>query len=168
MLSFTRGLSHWRTYRSAVPTGLAMSKLAPLKKLSGVTVGEFFAQVPDDDSCLTRIMEVNYGLRHVCQACRVEGTFHRLSERRAFSCASCGGHVYPCAGTIFRGSRTPLRVWFYAIYLFVATQHGISAKELERILGVTYKAGWRMRQQICKLLVKTDAFEMLEDHAEAD
>jgi hypothetical protein len=52
--------------------------------------------------------------------------------------------VYPCAGTIFQDSRTPLRLWFYAIYLFVATRHGVSGKELERSLGVTYKTAWRM------------------------
>ena len=62
----------------------------------------------------------------------VEGTFHKLTERRAFSCAHCGHHVYPTAGTVFQDTRTPLQVWFYAIYLFVTTRHGVSGKELQR------------------------------------
>jgi transposase len=139
-----------------------------LKKLGRLTVGEFFARFPDDDACLSHIMEVRYGLRHVCQACGVEGTFHKLVGRRAFSCSSCGDHVYPGAGTIFQDSRTPLRVWFYAIYLFVTTRHGVSGKELERTLGVTYKTAWRMGQQIRTLMAKADGFEVLKGHVELD
>lgn len=145
-----------------------MSKETELKKLGRLTVGEFFARFPDDDACLNHIMEVRFGMRHVCRACGVEGTFHRLTERRAFSCASCGDHVYPTAGTVFQDTRTPLRVWFYAIYLFVTTRHGVSGKELERTLGVTYKTAWRMGQQIRKLMAKADGFEKLKGHVEAD
>jgi transposase len=145
-----------------------MSKNAQLKKMGRLTVGEFFARFPDDDACLSHIMEVRYGLRHVCQACGVEGTFHKLTGRRAFSCSSCGDHVYPGAGTIFQDSRTPLRVWFYAIYLFVTTRHGVSGKELERTLGVTYKTAWRMGQQIRLLMTKADGFEKLKGHIEVD
>jgi transposase-like protein len=139
-----------------------------LDNLGRLTVGEFFARFPDDDACLTHIMEVRYGQRHVCQACGVEGTFHKLADRRAFSCASCGDHVYPGAGTIFQDSRTPLRVWFYAIYLFVTTRHGVSGKELQRSLGVTYKTAWRMGQQIRTLMAKADGFEVLKGHIEID
>ena len=145
-----------------------MSRTTREKKLGKLTVGEFFARFADDDACLSHIMEVRYGHRHICGACGVEGTFHKLSGRRAFSCASCGDHVYPCAGTIFQDSRTPLRIWFYAIFLFVTTRHGVSGKELERTLGVTYKCAWRMGQQIRMLMAKADGFEMLRGHVEAD
>jgi transposase len=139
-----------------------------IKKLGRFTVREFFGRFPDDDACLTHIMEVRYGLRHECRNCGVYSTFHKLAKRPAFSCAACGAHVYPCAGTIFQDSRTPLTVWFYAIYMFVTTRHGVSGKELERTLGVTYKTAWRMGQQIRKLMAKADGFEMMQGHVEAD
>jgi transposase len=145
-----------------------MSKDTQLQKLGKLTVGEFFARFPDDEACLSHIMEVRYGQRHICKACGVYGTFHRLADRRAFSCAHCGHHVYPTAGTVFQDTRTPLRVWFYAIYLFVTTRHGVSGKELQRTLGVTYKTAWRMGQQIRKLMGKADGFEKLKGHVEAD
>ena len=142
------------------------------KKVSNVqpfSVREFFTRFPDDDSCLKHIMEVRYGLRHDCQACgTVNATFHKLAERRAYSCAHCGHHVYPCAGTVFQDSRTPLQVWFYAIYLFVTTRHGVSGKELQRTLGVTYKTAWRMGQQIRDLMSKADGFQILQGHVELD
>jgi transposase len=142
--------------------------MARIDKLGRLTVKEFFGRFPNDDACLSHIMEVRFGLRHECRKCGAYGTFHKLSDRRAFSCSSCGDHVYPCAGTIFQDSRTPLTVWFYAIYLFVTTRHGVSGKELERTLGVTYKTAWRMGQQIRLLMTKADGFEMLKGHVEID
>jgi transposase len=137
-------------------------------KLGKLTVKEFFARFPDDESCLNHIMEVRFGMRHECGACKTYSTFHKLEKRRAFSCAHCGHHVYPTAETVFQDTRTPLQVWFYAIYLFVATRHGVSGKELERTLGVTYKTAWRMGMQIRKLMAKADGFEMLKGHVELD
>ncbi|MCI0467278.1 MAG: IS1595 family transposase, partial [Beijerinckiaceae bacterium] len=132
------------------------------------SVREFFAEFQNDDACLARVMEVRYGLRHVCGKCGIEATFHKLTGRRAYSCAACGYHVYPCAGTIFQDSRTPLQTWFYAIYLFIATRHGVSGKELQRTLGVTYKTAWRIGQQIRDLMGKADAFDILRGHVELD
>jgi transposase len=58
--------------------------------------------------------------------------------------------------------------WFYAIYLFVTTRNGVSAKELQRTLGVTYKTAWRMGQQIRKLMDAADAGGVLRGHVELD
>jgi len=91
-----------------------------------------------------------------------------MSDRRAFACAHCGDHVYPTAGTIFQDTRTPLVSWFYVIYLFVTTRHGVSGKELQRQLGVTYKTAYRMGMQIRHLIGSTQNFALLPGHVEAD
>lgn len=132
------------------------------------TIRSFFERFRDDEACLVYLMELRYGLRHVCRACGREATFHRLTSRRAFSCAQCGDDVYPTAGTIFQDTRTPLQHWFYAIFLFVTTRHGVSGKELERTFGVTYKTAWRMGQQIRQLMTAADGFATLKGHVEAD
>jgi hypothetical protein len=69
---------------------------------------------------------------------------------------------------VFEDTRTPLQLWFYAVYLFVTTRHGVSGKELERALGVTYKTAWRMGQQIRKLMIRADSFQVLQGHVEMD
>src|SRR5438876_2087041 len=56
------------------------------------------------------------------------------------------------AGTIFHKSSTPLRTWFHAIFLMASTRCGISAKQIQRETGVTYKTAWRMFKQIRSLL----------------
>lgn len=133
-----------------------------------LAVRQFFARFPDDETCLNHLMEVRFGMRHTCRACGVDATFHRLTNRRAFSCAQCGDAVYPTAGTVLEDTRTPLQLWFYAVYLFVTTRHGVSGKELQRTLGVTYKTAWRMGHQIRELMDTTDGFAMLQGHVEAD
>lgn len=142
--------------------GTRVSNVQPL------SVREFFEQFPSDDACLDHIMKVRYGLTHPCDKCLNLSTFHRLTNRPAYSCAHCGHHIYPCAGTIFQDSRTSLQVWFYAIYLFVTTRLGVSGKELQRSLGVTYKTAWRMGRQIRKLMDKADGEAMLRGHIELD
>jgi transposase-like protein len=132
------------------------------------SVREFFAEFPDDEACLQRVMEVRVGLRHVCRKCQKESTFHKLAGMPVYSCAHCGDHVHPCAGTIFQDTRTRLQMWFYAIYLFIATRHGVSGKELQRTLGVTYKTAWRIGHQIRDLMGKVDNFQILKGHVEID
>jgi transposase-like protein len=137
--------------------------------VQSLSVREFFARFPNDETCLEHIMAVRYGLRHACRKCGVvDATFHRLAKRPAYTCAHCGDHIYPCAGTVFQDTRTPLTVWFYAIYLFVVTRHGVSGKELQRQLGVTYKTAYRIGMQIRKLMGGVDEFTALKGHVELD
>jgi transposase len=135
---------------------------------SKLKVRQFFEKFPSDDACLEHVMSVRYGLRHVCRKCNQDATFHRLEGRKAYCCSRCGDHLYPCAGTIFQDSRTSLQLWFYAMYLFIATRHGVSGKELERTLGVTYKTAYRMGQQIRDVMGKANGLEMLQGHVEID
>src|SRR6266516_4889993 len=63
------------------------------------------------------------------------------------------------ANTIFHKSDTPLRLWFYAIFLYTSSEGNISAKELQRRLGVTYKCAWRMTQKIQSLFIEDTSNE---------
>lgn len=76
-----------------------------------------------------------------------------------YSCEFCRNQVYPLAGTIFEKSTTSLKLWFYAMYIMTQTRSGTSAKQLERMLGVTYKTAWRMFKQIRMLMANTGGIE---------
>lgn len=133
---------------------------------------QFQAQYPDDGACLDAIMERKYGDKKVCEGCGVIGAkFHRITKRRGYACQDCGHHVYPCVGTIFEHSSTPLTDWFYAMYLITATRNGVSGKELQRQLGVTYKCAWRIGHQLRILMAardKANTPEQLYGHVEID
>lgn len=115
------------------------------------TFQQFKAQYPDDDACLAAILERRYGKAEACPSCGVVGKLTKIEGRRAYACKE-GCHIYPCAGTIFEHSSTPLSLWFHAMYLMTATRNGVSAKELQRQLGVTYKCAWRIGHQLRDLM----------------
>lgn len=120
---------------------------------SRFSIFEFEREYPDDDACLARIWAERYPTgRGRCPSCHRVSKFHREVGRPSFECQWCGHHIHPMVGTIFENSATSLRLWFYAIYLMASTRCGISAKQLERELGVTYKTAWRMFRQIRSLL----------------
>ena len=121
------------------------------------TFPQFQEDYPDSDACLVMIMKLRYSDKPVCHECKRQTKYHRVKKRRSFACQFCGGQVYPCVGTPFEKSSTPLYKWFYAMYLFTTTRHGVPAKELERQLGVTYKCAWRMAHEIRKLMGSLDA-----------
>jgi transposase len=116
------------------------------------TIHDFNRDFPDDNACLDFMRDAIYPDGIECRTCERVTKHHRLKGRKAYSCDRCGTHVYPLAGTIFEKSRTPLKSWFYAMYLISSTRCGISAKQLERELGVTYKTAWRMFHQIRDLM----------------
>lgn len=137
------------------------------------TLKAFQAEYPDDDACLDKVMEMRYGGAEIdCPHCKRDSKFHRITKRRAYACQHCGHHVYPCAGTVFQDSRTKLTLWFYAMYLFTSTRHGVPAKELERQLGVTYKCAWRIGHELRKLMTSADRGGVnngpLSGHVEVD
>ena len=120
------------------------------------TIKQFNDDFPDEAACLEYVATLVYPTfpEIHCRACGEVLKHHRLNGRKAYSCQKCGTHVYPLAGTIFEKSRTPLKSWFYAMYLMSTTRMGISAKQLERELGVTYKTAWRMFRQIRALMAE--------------
>ncbi len=117
---------------------------------------EFEREFPDDAACLAWLLRERYPDGIFCKKCGRLTTHHRRKSRPSYECAFCGTDVHPMVGTIFQDSATSLRLWFYAMYLMASTRCGISAKQLERELGVTYKTAWRMFRQIRSLLVQDE------------
>lgn len=124
-----------------------------LNKAQKYTVADFNAEFPDDDACLEYIKEQRWsdGIK-LCDRCKVERKHYRVTGRTAYACDHCGNHIYPLAGTIFEKTTTPLKLWFHAMFQMGSTKCGISAKQIQRETGVTYKTAWRMFKQIRSLM----------------
>ena len=123
------------------------------------TVKQFMDDFPNDDACLEWLKNYRYPTGIFCKNCQEVTPHYPIKSRRSYSCQNCGNHVHPTANTIFHKSTTPLTTWFYVIYLMAQTRGGISAKQVERETGVTYKTAWRMCNLIrSKLDEKSDPF----------
>ncbi len=118
---------------------------------------QFITLFPDDESCLTEIKRLRFPEGTKCEVCHKITNYHKVTGRTAFSCTHCRTHVYPLSGTIFEKTTTPLRLWFYAGFLMTQTKADISAKQLQRELGVTYKTAWRMRSSFLSLMEQNNA-----------
>lgn len=132
-------------------------------KLS-TTIEEFKNLYPTDDACLAAIFK--HQKKKVCVKCKKVFKYHKLKERKCYSCQFCGYQIAPLAGTMFHKSRTPLTKWFYALYLFATSRNGISAVELSHTLGVTEKCAWRIGHA-CRKLCKA-ANPLLSGTVEVD
>lgn len=137
-----------------------MNRRQTIPKELRYTVEQFHSEFPDDDACLQRVMDMRYpGGMAKCDSEECAGAIrkhHRVTGRTAYACDNCGKHLYPLARTAFEKSTTSLRLWFYAMYLMGSTRCGISAKQIQRETGVTYKTAWRMFRQIRALLSDSD------------
>ena len=132
------------------------------------TVQDFFTKFSTDEACLEHLMMLRFGNPLYCPKCGAEGQFAKPKKLPAYACPTCGHHIHPMVGTPFERSRTPLQKWFYAMYLFTTSRHGVPAKELQRQLGVTYKTAWRMAHKIRKYMGTVDGDPPLGGHVEAD
>jgi len=133
-----------------------MNRRQTIPKHLRYTLDQFKAEYPDDDVCLDTVMHQRYpGGVTYCPDCGQERKLYRVSGRTAYACEA-GHHFFPLAGTIFEKSTTPLHIWFYAMYQMGSTRCGISAKQIQRETGVTYKTAWRIFRQIRSLLSETD------------
>jgi transposase-like protein len=121
------------------------------------SVRDFNNEFPNDDACLEYVKEQRWpdGLA-LCRKCNIERKHYRVGNRTAYACDHCGNHIYPLKGTIFEKSSTPLKTWFYAMYLMGSTRCGISAKQVQRETGVTYKTAWRIFKQVRSILSDGD------------
>lgn len=132
---------------------------------------EFLERYPDDAACLDRVWREGYapdGHHAYCPKCGRERKFHRTKTRAAYTCDTCGLHVHPMKGTIFEGSPISLKLWFYVMYVMASTRCGVSAKQIEREIGVTYKTAHRMMKQIRTHLMTDEDAEPLSGNVEVD
>ena len=118
------------------------------------TIKQFNAQFPNDDACLDFLKNARWPNGIACSKCQRVTKHFRITSRKVYGCEFCGFQVSPTADTIFHKSSTSLRSWFHAMFLMSSTRTGISAKQLEREIGVTYKTAWRMFTQIRKLMAQ--------------
>lgn len=133
------------------------------------TIKAFNKQFKTDADCLEYIYKQRFPQGATCEKCGVQGNFYPVCSkgvtRRSYAC-QCGFQLYPTVGTIFHKSPTSLKTWFFAMFLMTCSKNGVSAKELERQIGVTYKCAWRICHQIRQLL-KEEGLH-LEGVVEAD
>jgi transposase len=127
----------------------------------------FLKQYPDDETCLEEIKKLQYPKGIYCIECGRVTKHYKIKNRHTYACKMCRSQVSPLAGTIFEKSTTPLRIWFYALFLMTQTRAALTIKQLQRELGVTYKTAWRIYSLLYELMKKKNG-DLLMDTDDRD
>lgn len=121
-----------------------------------MSITDFNNQFPDEAACLQAVFDMRYKDLNHCLNCAAETVFYRVKGRTCFACKWCGYQIYPLVGTIFQNTHVPLKSWLFVIYLVSTSKHGLSAAEVQRHIGVSYKTAFRMMHLIRKLMKQPD------------
>lgn len=131
------------------------------------TWSQFLRWFGDDAACARYLERLRWPTGFACAACGVLGEPYRASRGRLM-CRACGHQGSVTAGTIFDKTRTPLTVWFAAIWYVTSQKHGVSALGLQRLLGLgSYQTAWTILHRLRRAMVRRER-ERLRGVVEVD
>ena len=130
------------------------------------SLAEFDKWFSSERDCAEFLSQVRWPRGFECPACGTAGGWQ--TSRGLLRCPSCARQTSPTAGTLFEGTRKPLRLWFQAIWYFTNQKHGVSALGLQRVLGLgSYQTAWVWLQKLRRAMVRPDR-DRLSGEVEVD
>lgn len=131
---------------------------------------EFNKKFPTEEKAIEYFINIRYGDQIVCPYCGcIEKIYRRGNKRnKDFVCNNCNNEFSIFRNTIFEKSSTDIRIWFYAINQVLIAKKGISALQLQRETGVTYKTAWKILNQIRKAMGNDNDKKLFEACVEID
>jgi transposase-like protein len=119
---------------------------------------DFLEQFGSEEACLAYLCKVRWPQGFVCPEC--SGRQGWKTSRGTVFCGQCQRQTSPTARTILHNSRTDLRKWFLAAWLFCTQKTGVSAKTLQRELKVGYKTAWLMLQKLRQATIRAERSQL--------
>lgn len=104
-------------------------------------------QFGSENKCREYLEQLRWPEQVSCPHCH-SAKISRIFERNQFDCDSCRYQFSVTAGTIFHDSHLPLWKWFLATYLICESRKGMSANQIKRVLGISYKTAWYLCHRI--------------------
>jgi transposase-like protein len=121
------------------------------------TATEFEARFATEDDCRAYWIEARWGGTPSCARCNSTRVW-TIREGTTFECADCGHQTSLTSGTLLEKTHKPLKMWFRAIFEISTRRTGISAKDLQRIMGFgSYKTAWSWLHKLRAAMVRSDS-----------
>lgn len=146
---------------SLVPAYLQQEEPANQSLTNLPSLEQFNSHFNNEETCILALYQAKWPKGYRCPRCSYT-RYYSIRRRRLplFECSSCNHQTSLTINTIFEKSRTPLTLWFQAIYLHMQTP-GISASNLMLIIGTTYKTAWLMSHKIRHAMMESDSNKRL-------
>ena len=135
----------------------------------GMSLSDFMTKFGTEPQCEAALEHVRWPNGFRCPRCVHQGyTFVHQGNQRLRQCQHCGHQASLRVGTIFQSSKFPLTIWFRAIYLMTQSKNNISALEMRRTLGVSYKTAWLVKHKLLHVMVEREVSRVLKGRVEVD
>ncbi len=121
----------------------------------GLGLHDFLEQYGTEDQCRQALYDLRWPTGYVCPECG-NTTGCELKKRQIYQCHKCHHQTSLTAGSIFHGTKLPLRTWFLAIYLLTQRKKSISALQLSREIGVNYNTAWRLKHKLMQVMMERE------------
>lgn len=131
------------------------------------SLSEFQEEFPDELTCAAFLFERRWPDGFICPACGERRVVALKSRPRLYECPACKRQTSITAGTAMHRTKLPLTAWFWAAHLMTTHSNGMSARQLQDQLGVTYKTAWLLTQKLRRSMVDPDR-ALLEGVVEVD
>jgi transposase-like protein len=121
------------------------------------TATEFEARFATEEDCRSYWIEARWGGKPACARCNSTRVW-TIRNGTTFECAECGHQTSLTSGTVLEKTRKPLKMWFRAIFEISTRRTGISAKDLQRIMGFgSYETAWTWLHKLRSAMVRSDS-----------
>jgi transposase-like protein len=131
-----------------------------------MTLPEVNSLYSTDERCRELLVKLRWPLGVECLRCKSKKIYD-LPTQKKFECGECGYQFSVLTQTIFNDTHLPLETWFMAVLLLVEARKGISANQIKRTLGISYKTAWYLCHRIRKAMASTEK-PMLDGTVEMD
>ena len=135
----------------------------------GLSLAQFLRDYGTEAKCYRALYKSRWPRGFTCPSCggHRRSRFHRKG-RVYYQCCKCRHQTTLTSGTLFQGTQLPLATWMLAVYLLTSTKTNMSALELQRHLGVNYKAAWRIKHKVMQAMAEREATRKLDGFVQID
>lgn len=133
----------------------------------GLGLHEFLEKYATEEQCRQALYALRWPTGYVCPACG-NTTGCQLKQRPVYQCHKCHHQTSLTAGTIFHGTKLPLKKWFLAIYLLTQRKKSTSALQLSREIGVNYNTAWTIKHKLMQVMMERERGKTLSGRIEMD
>lgn len=136
----------------------------------GLSLPEFMDRYGTDEQCEQALVAARWPSGFVCPVCGVmqSRTSFRREGRLYWQCAGCQHQCSVISGTVLEATKLPLTRWFLAMQLLTQAKNNVSALELTRQLGVSYRTAWLVKHKLLQAMALAESDRQLTGRVEVD
>jgi transposase-like protein len=138
-----------------------------MSQQEGMSLFEFQQRFHSEEACQEHLFNMRWPDGFSCPRCGCK-KYYLISKRRLYQCQGCSYQASLTAGTIFHKTRTPLKKWFWAIFLVANDKRGYSALALMNSINVSYPTAWLMLHKIRAAMSNRDQLYQLTGLVQLD